>query len=292
MFNDEVYSTLVYYLQERETIRTLKESGESKPWTDDVILQNYKFTNVLRRDDKTSRWFIDNWYQPNYDAPAEDVLLNAIYARYFGTITFGKLMGWSTYADYDVDELYKKVEGFLEEGHSIFTGAYVITNGGIKAPKYEVVIKHYIDGIYDEIPEIVKVFDKNRSWEEAAKFMMQFNGFGGTGFMVKEVLSDCQYTAWMNNPVDKYTWTPMGPGAIRGLNRVMGRNLNSSIREPIPIMLKLYHRLLGDLNPNLIQGEPDGPWDLHGLQFALCELDKYLRVKTGEGKPRSRYKGV
>jgi hypothetical protein len=25
------------------------------------------------------------------------------------------------------------------------------------------------------------------------------------------------------------------------------------------------------------------------VQFSLCEIDKYLRVKNGEGRPRSKY---
>ena len=46
---------LVYFITEREAIRLKKEAGEPKPWTSDPILQQYRFCNVRRMDDKVSK---------------------------------------------------------------------------------------------------------------------------------------------------------------------------------------------------------------------------------------------
>lgn len=292
MFLQERVDLLVYYLHEREKIRIKKTQNLPKPWTGDKILKNYKFTNVLRSQDRTSQWLIENWYTPNFHAPARDVLLNAVLARYFGSITFAKLRGWSTVDDFYEDDLIEQCDGWICSGKKLFTGAYVITNGGISGPKHEVIVQNYIAPLVSKIDVIVEHFGNDRRWQPIAEQMMREPGFGGTGFMTKEVLSDCQYTNWMKNPSDRYTWSPIGPGALRGLNRMLGNEPKPKLRGALDYMRELYNLVLPKLDPSLIQGAPDGEWDLHGLQFALCELDKYVRVQNGEGTPRSRYNGA
>ncbi len=49
-----------YYVNERLAVQQKKESGLSAPWTEDRILRDFRFTNVSRRDDRVSRWFIEN----------------------------------------------------------------------------------------------------------------------------------------------------------------------------------------------------------------------------------------
>lgn len=51
-----VFLELAYFIQERERIRKKKEAGEPAPWTDDPILQKYKFCNIWRQDDKTTKF--------------------------------------------------------------------------------------------------------------------------------------------------------------------------------------------------------------------------------------------
>lgn len=56
MFIDaEVYESFITFVKERERIRKLKASGVSFPWTEDEILQRYKFTNVWRQDDAVTK---------------------------------------------------------------------------------------------------------------------------------------------------------------------------------------------------------------------------------------------
>ena len=59
----------LYWIKERESIRKKKEAGNPKPWTDDPILQNYRFCNVRRMDDTVSQWLLKNWYEPYFDHP-------------------------------------------------------------------------------------------------------------------------------------------------------------------------------------------------------------------------------
>ena len=54
------YGAYLYFVAERELVRHRKESGTPGPWTDDPVLQQYRFTNVRRRDDRMTKWFIEH----------------------------------------------------------------------------------------------------------------------------------------------------------------------------------------------------------------------------------------
>ena len=61
MRTKEFYSFMV----KRENIRLRKEAKEPWPWTEDKILQTYKFTNVKREHDRTTKWMRNHWTRPN-----------------------------------------------------------------------------------------------------------------------------------------------------------------------------------------------------------------------------------
>lgn len=295
------------YLAEREQVRLRKEAGQPWPWTDDPILQNYKFTNVLRENDATSREFIArNYHTYGMNADPKDILLNCALNRYFGTWEFCAARGWQTYDKYDPGYVEELASDRRERKEKVFTGAYVITNGGISAPKEWVVVNHYIDSLYRAIPDIVELAQVTRSWRKVCLNLMTCEGFGGSGFMAKETLVDTTYTKfWPGDapagmvdgrpairslPDDWGTWSPCGPGARRGIARVMGHDDVESVEarsigRNAPLCTSTMHALSKASTAHL-------PFYLapHDIQFGLCEFDKYERVRLGQGTPRSKYR--
>ena len=85
---------------------------------------------------------------------------------------------------------------------------------------------------------------------------------------------------------DWTTFAASGPGSRRGLNRVLGRPLDAKWSEGE--WRAAFAQLRESIQPDL---ERLGLGDLDGqsLQSCLCELNKYLRVRGGEGKPRRRF---
>ena len=189
----------------------------------------------------------------------------------------------------------------MAEGKRVFTGAYVITNQGISAPKQEVVVDIFLKSLHSAIPFQLDQALHGSSWQTLIGSMRELTGFGGSGFMAKEVLLDTTYTGfWGKNltvehkedgtfslPVDWWSYTPVGPGARRGAARVLGDDLAHPINEretqeviKILMLAQEEHWIFDDkLCP-------------HDIQFQLCEFDKYERVRLGQGKPRSKYNGV
>lgn len=133
--------------------------------------------------------------------------------------------------------------------------------------------------------ELAEIATSTRSWRATAHRLGALPGFGGTGFMAKEVLQDVMQTPVLAHAVDRNTWCPAGPGAQRGLNRIFNRPVRQGIKESRALseMITLFEEAKDRLPvfmPTL---------ELHDIQFQLCEFDKYERVRKGEGRPKSRY---
>ena len=56
----EVYDLYWYFACERQNIFWKKLNGEEAPWTDDDILQTYKFCNSYRVNDRVSQYLLKN----------------------------------------------------------------------------------------------------------------------------------------------------------------------------------------------------------------------------------------
>lgn len=278
------------FMQEREAIRLRKEAGDFPPWTDDPILSVYKFTNVFRHHDKTSKVLIDTFYRKHYYDNKETILMNCALFRYFGTWEFAQAVGWQKYETFNFESIKETAQERLGK-ERVFTGAYVITNQGISAPKSEVVVDYFLKALHAKAPRIVEIANETQEWEMVALEMSGILGFGGTGFMTKEILLDTTYTAfWKNQRVNGFSypedwdrWTPVGPGARRGASRVSGDDDAKALSRlaSFEIIMELHY-----LQDAFWDGSKLSP---HDVQFQLCEFDKYERVRLGQGRPRSRY---
>ena len=288
------------FIGEREAIRLRKEADPfaGPPWTEDPILAAYKFTNVRRFHDRTTTELRNRFYGPNRDDDRRAILMNCALFRYFGTWEFAAAVGWQSYDDFQFDWIRELARQRLNEKKRVFTGAYVITNQGIADAKENVVVDIFLRGLHAATPELLRVVQMTRNWEPVSREMMKIIGFGGTGFMTKEILLDTMMTNfWLDSadqdgypltlPSDYDTWTPIGPGALRGASRILGHDN--------PVLLK--PRMAADVIERLCSIQTKF-WDTRKLgvlypadiQFQLCEFDKYERVRLGQGRPRSRYR--
>jgi hypothetical protein len=294
MFDEAVYDTLIHYLSERHLIRERRLDPDAKaPFTDDPILRQYKFTNVLRINDRTTQWLVNNWYQPNRHQPLEVQALNCAIARYFGRIEFLAELGYQT--SWEPQYILEVARSRMARKLPVFTGAYIITNQGMTDPKQEIVVNHFLSPYRNALPGLVDIATKLNSWQAVGDAMKGLPGMGP--FMTKEILLDWQLTPLLEGAVDRLTWTPAGPGAIRGLNRLAGAVGDKAINKGLTQAQALTQMkmLLGKLAQDAAKLPNSFPqigvdFGITDIQFCLCELDKYRRVQLGEGRPRSTFK--
>ena len=277
-----------YWQIEREKIRFKKENlGEDPPWTDDPILQEFKFCQVFREDDRTTRWFAKHIREPLRDDPK--VLMATVIFRWFNLINTGRtllehdlLLNW---------DRKKAIEEITKQPKWI-TGSYIIKtpNRMDKVTGVAECISHmWSDRNYLISALLTCVANEESSLEDTWNLLRDYPYMGP--FMAYEVVTDLRWTHFLENADDILTWANAGPGAMRGLNRLTGRDLSFSQRSHDwnKEMNDLYEVMTKE-SPRIWFNRKDLPYEMREIEGGLCEFDKYSRILKGEGRTRSIYK--
>lgn len=289
---------LVEWALARERLRLKKAQGGMPPWSDDPILNQYRFCNVRRRDDKVSKWLLENvlnqqdrfdpWTFIQWTAlcrwinwpPTIHDCINVGYVQTGG-------IGWASVA--------KQIELRRQNGMKAWTGAYIIRApskkggyAGWNKSKFvtEVVVRDGLAGIKHTL---LDTLDGARA-EDVYNVLCTIPNWGT--FMSGQVVADWTYCDLLSRAGDLFTWAPVGPGSRRGYNRMM--NLPLATAAPKPAQ---WSEQLQEWRSDIVRalGEAIGTdayinsVTLHDVQNCLCEFDKYERTRLGEGRPRSQY---
>ena len=268
--------------------------------TSDPIIQQYRFCNVFRELDRVTIWIKENIREPFKDHP--DLWLMLAIARYINwpeTLQFLIDSGysWPGHEIFDPEGLGTALDYYKGQGKKVYTGAYMIraeSNPNAEWyswTKQQYVARVVIGRLWEDREEWTKLLDGDTPpgrrptiWDVWSRF--QHSRYIGWGpFMAYQVCVDLRHTRYLRDALDINTWSALGPGSRRGLNRLAGRpvDYNLSQADGLKEMLEIYNS----------QDQYRAPWlphvELSDIQNCLCETDKYLRVKQGEGKPRSKY---
>jgi hypothetical protein len=279
--------SLLYFVWEREVIRIVKSRGGEQPYTKDPVLAKYKFTNIHRRDDRVSRWIINNVIQPN--AQRQDLWFILLITRIINwppTLQFliDKDILFQSIQAFNPEKFSAAVEDFKSRGNKVYSGAYMVyptkmDPGGVKSLA---IAKHIIlpaASLSYEIDHILFSFTPN-----IERFVKRLTtSFGISSFMAGQVAADLTYCEQLGTAEDLLTYAPIGPGSSRGLNYLLNR---------LPHALWTQQNFNNELTKirNLIVSEIGiDDLTLHDVQNVMCEYSKYCRTVLGEGKPKTLY---
>lgn len=273
-------ATLKYWIEEREKIRLAREDGMPWPWTDDPILQAYRFCNVYREDDAVTVWLRENVWQ--YSHRPEFVHFTIICRQLNQPSSIWAILkdGWpyvkGLFQGFHCHEVLKNIQ---YRGGRVFNPAYIVSTNGVPMDK--------IDYLYAKWREYYPTV-MNWHWpdiqlmREAHELLVQLDGI--SDFMAGQVIADLKHTHWLARAPDWYEWCARGPGSQRGLARIMGFPLTKKFRQQefVEYLILLRNEL------NQVLSEPMN-LDLQNLQNCLCETDKYLRAKEDGKRPKQSY---
>lgn len=305
------------FMKARHDIYLDRKAGKPGPWTADPVLRDGRFCNIFRELDTVTIWVEENIRKPFADHPHLWFMLAA--ARYINwPDTLEALIqhypnAWPSSPDFEPRHMTAALEHLASYGNKVYTGAYMIRAESDPSKEWYSWTKHrYIAEIVlgrlwedreewqrmlETTPGVLRAFNRLETvWEK----FQQHRYIGWGPFMAYEVVTDLRHTRYLRNAPDIYTWANAGPGAIRGLNRLYGRDLAAKPRpeqtnaEMIELMQELnaldargFNETFGP--PQL--GSPHvGPrFEARDIEHTLCEFDKYERVRLNEGKMRSKY---
>lgn len=329
----------LHWIEERWTVAVKRAEDMPAPWTTDKVIQTQFFTNPWREMDKTTVWFRDNIRGPL--AEDDDVLFATLLFRWFNSIPTGEFLleahkgrdplywfrpTWTAVRNNDgkrnrQQEFERLVTARQDEGHKLFGGAYIIKlANGVK--KHLAVIRNMAWLWRTQGVDLLECCRNCPTMQELHARLVKIPYLGP--FMAYEVICDLQYTWVCRNAPDIRTWANAGPGAYRGLRRLLGLPVNKrgdkGLQEVSPngrkvkdqdIACQLMQELLAiaeeriDWQKPLTVWEPindparTGWWqetnehhmptfDMRTIEHSLCEFDKYERARTGVGGKMKR----
>lgn len=338
------------YARERQAILIRRRGGLPRSaWTKDPILSTYRFCNVFREDDVTTQWLAQH---VRANVSEEKILLATVLFRWFNRITTGeaifsqlgpdRLSAWDSLAGYGVEAIPGLKDAILAHcGKGPYvTGSYIIKTPdgmnklsgvlwclekfmtesqpielGYKMDQSEVnrliVHKNETIRVWDHLDYRLRVTDRPEqlSLELVWNWLRKFPYLGD--FMAYEIVTDLSQTTLRDAP-DIRTWANPGPGATRGLGRLLHGSkdhfrpsqkaiLNGHMQELLALSRdnKFWPTQVHDSMAVGDYADGWGPteffgswpfWDMRTVEHTLCEYDKYTRVLTGEGRPRGTYR--
>lgn len=275
------YTPLWHWVREREQIRIRKDRGDVPPWTDDPILATYRFCNVRREDDRGTIWIRKHIREPFANHPLLWLMLCA--ARQINwPDTLAELMrsldAWPYGDHFEPRLMTLLLNQRKNRGKKVYTGAYMISAPATKGADKQAYIAETVIGALWRRREHFPTW--NVSLRRVHEWITASNGWGA--FMAYQAVVDMRFTRLLDAAPDIETWAAAGPGTIRGLNRLHGRALTYGLSQG---------QALGEMRAifKVAQTETGVAMDFSDVPNILCEVDKYLRVKLGEGKPRALY---
>lgn len=276
------------YARERYTIFLARRDGLPHPWTKDPILQQYRFCNIFREDDTTTAWIKKNIRKPLKHDPK--VVIAMCVCRFFNRIRTLDAMA-HVILDTGWDETRCRNQVAKLEP-PIVTSAYMLKTPAGKT-KFEGIaeILAPIKRDYKKLAaDIAKGNSLRLAWEQLREYPYMGN------FMAYEVVADLRHTRLLGSAFDINLWASAGPGAARGLSRVVygviGRfnyhsdNDQQVLNEGMALLLRAAQ---GHLKSWPISWPI---WEMRDVEHTLCEFDKYERARLGEGRPKQLFRST
>ncbi len=261
------------FVNEREAIRILKESGSSPPWTHDPILQEFRFCNVFREDDRTTKYFRETVRDPLRDRP--EVLIATIGWRWFNRIETCSRVTLGEWRDCDIDG----IRAALRDPKPLVTGAFLVVTPA-KMSKLEGILWCLRQAKESWIPNLC-LEQEIGPWtlKDMHTELMRIPYLGR--FMAYEVVTDLRHTYLLEDASDTMTWASAGPGCLRGAGWVFNGDPDAfkyGTKKAQSESLKIMHHLLW-FSEQRWEGKP---WEMREVEHCLCEYDKYRRAQNGQ----------
>ena len=290
---NEVYDLYWYFAYERQNIFWKKIKGEYFPWTNDTILQEYKFCNSYRVNDRVSQYLLNHVIYNGVSYSDEDMIFRIILFK-----IFNKEETWELLVDHFHDvtlqsfnvKEYSLVLSYARgSSQSIYNDAYISCAN--KAYGYDNKHDNHLALLYQMfvVDKLGEKIAKCKTMKEAFFLLKSYPLIGD--FMAYQLVTDINYSDVVNWSEDEFTVA--GPGAVRGIKKCFLDREGMSNEEIIYYMYKHQDEEFKRLHlPFKRIG--NRPLQLIDCQNIFCELDKYARValpdlKSNRVKIKKKY---
>ena len=311
------YNNIRYFydfVTERYKIHVRKDFLKQKaPWTNDGVLQQYKFCNVRREHDRQSQYLIKN-ISTNPCLSLEDKIVNSFYFRAWNNWDTMKDLGgpwaakdlYSSQMKQQIRPIYQKLAA-EDPDRKWWSSAY--NQGGTKQAwrypnsnekinkEYDIPLRVFHIGPWLKEHNTVKKLLNANDQKAAFEAIKEIQGFAD--FLAYQVFVDLTYIKEF--PFSENEFVIAGPGCKKGLDYLFDNYDGMSPEEALFWLRDNVDHIFSKIMASNGQywdprelfvdlPEYDRCLNIMSLENCMCELSKYIRTIEGTGRPRVKYK--
>lgn len=278
----KVYESYWRFAAERQDVFFRRARDETRPWTEDVVLTTYKFTNAYRASDRVSQYLIRHViYRADLPNSPREVFFRILLFKLFNKIETWELLERSfspiTFEDYCFARYDEVLARAMRDGRRIYSAAYIMPPGSgafgrpAKHQNHLLLLERMME---DRLPERLA---QTRTMQAAFEKLRAYPTIGD--FLAYQFITDINYSEITD--FSEMDFVVPGPGARDGLRKCFvdpgGLNEPELIRLVADLQEQEFERL--SLNFKSLWGRR---LQLIDCQNLFCEVDKYARVAHPE----------
>jgi hypothetical protein len=272
-----VYDLYWYFAAERQSIYFHRLENRPRPWTEDPILQTYKFTNAYRAADRVSQYLIGRViYDERYASAPAEIVFRTLLFKLFNKVSTWELLeeklGPPSWQAFDPDAYDAVLSTAMAAGTKLYSGAYIIPPVALDRTK----VKHrghlkLLDLIMRGT--FVAQLERSRDLSEVFSLLKQFPSFGD--FLAFQLAIDLNYTPVIDH--DEASFVVAGPGARDGIAKTFFDADTVPAEDLIALMMECQDDEFARLGLDF-RSLFGRRLQLIDCQNLFCEISKYTRV--------------
>jgi hypothetical protein len=269
----KVFWTYWKFAVERQAIFFRRLSNPT-PWTEDPILQMFKFTNAYRASDRVSQFLIREVAYKG-DQSADEIFFRVLLFKLFNRVETWQLLkerlGEISYTSFNMAAYDSVLTKALEGGQKVYSAAYIMPSGGrlSEERKHRFHLKVLLQMMKDAVPGRIAEMKK---MSNAFLLLRKYAGIGD--FLAYQFVTDLNYSNLCE--FDEMEFVVAGPGAKDGLRKCFpdapmehSQDLIRGVADSQDEYFSSMNLTFANLWGRKLQ--------LIDCQNLFCEVDKYAR---------------
>lgn len=271
----DVFDTYWRFAAERQATYERRLLSARPPWTEDIILRRFRFTNTYRASDRVSQFLIKEvQYAPNRSQETRELFFRTMLFKIFNRIeTWEQLehhCGKIEAHRPDYDRMDDVLERMRQVG-PIYSAAYIMPSPKLgrerKHSNHLVLLRKMMA---DNLPDRIR---QAQSLSQVYELLLSYPGIGR--FLAFQYAIDLNYSAMLD--FDEAEFVVAGPGALDGISKCFSSTAGWSPERIIMWVTECQDREFAarGIEFSGLVGRPLKPIDCQNL---FCEISKYARM--------------
>lgn len=272
-----VYDLYWQFTARRQDVFYDRMQHKAFPWTEDKVMQKYKFTNAYRASDRVSQYLIKNVIYSDGCYTPEDLCFRILFFKLFNKIETWEYMqnnlGEISYASYNYEKYDQLLMKKLIKNERIYSAAYIMPSGKSFFGSDRKHQNHLRLLEYMMNTGLSKKIAKAKTFQELYQALLSYPTMGH--FLAFQFAIDINYSELCD--FSEMSFVVAGPGAQNGIQKCFGDLKGYTYEDIIKFVADNQEREFEKrgLKFKTLFGRR---LQLIDCQNLFCETDKYARV--------------